>query len=87
MIYARRIDLGDGGTALTLAECERLGKPYFVVLTGDEASYEPEMAAAWIRWQKVRTLNVAGPRESQTAEVDRFVEWHLAKVIEATMHA
>lgn len=52
-----------GGTALAIAAAERAGRP---VLTLDlREGPSPAAARAWIREQPVRTLNVAGPRESE----------------------
>jgi len=52
-----------GGTALTLKLARRYHKPYFVVdLTkGGDAQSVWE----WGRARKIRTLNIAGPRESE----------------------
>lgn len=52
-----------GGTALTERLAMRLGKPRLVVApTDDNAAAQ---VANWISTAKIRTLNVAGPRESQ----------------------
>ena len=52
-----------GGTLLTLKLARRLHKPYFVVdlLRGGHARDVQE----WGQAKKVRTLNVAGPREGE----------------------
>lgn len=51
-----------GGTALTLELAERMGKPH---LTLDLASSPSATAVSdWIEQLGIRTLNVAGPRES-----------------------
>lgn len=52
-----------GGTALTMREAERHGKPLLhLALPGDDAH---RRATAWLRENDIRTLNVAGPRESE----------------------
>jgi hypothetical protein len=52
-----------GGTQLTSALVERHGKPSLVV---DLISPLPPVdVARWLSTQKIRTLNVAGPRESE----------------------
>ena len=52
-----------GGTALTLRLAEAMGRPRQVV---DLASApEPEAVRRWIAVHAIRTLNVAGPRESE----------------------
>ena len=52
------------GTALTIATCNRLGKPHLVVRVDD-----PRAAATVREWitgrPGLQTLNVAGPRESK----------------------
>jgi len=53
-----------GGTALTIACAERLGKPCLVVKLGPEAA-DGVSAIGWLREHRIRTLNIAGPRESQ----------------------
>jgi hypothetical protein len=52
----------DRGTALTLRLAERYGKPYLRVDL-DEAP-PPAEVARWAEAHAVKTLNVAGPRES-----------------------
>lgn len=51
-----------GGTALTVEIARRLGKPYLVVdLANDPACGSVQ---TWLEEERVRVLNVAGPRES-----------------------
>ncbi len=65
-----------GGTLLTARLAEASGKPLYRV--DFAASPEPDAARAWLRTHAVRTLNVAGPRESEApgiqAEATRFLE-------------
>ncbi len=51
-----------GGTALTLALARRAGKP---ALVADPGEGSPAEVAAWLAREGIRTLNVAGPRESE----------------------
>lgn len=56
----------DGGTLATRIFAEKAGKPYYVAQVDDGAT--DEMAAsvlAWLRAHHIKTLNVAGPRESK----------------------
>ncbi len=55
-----------GGTALTVALARRAGKPVLVVDLSRDA---PEEAASWLERERIRTLNVAGPRESEAPGV------------------
>jgi hypothetical protein len=53
-----------GGTALTIELADKDGKPRLVVdLSG---SVDVAAICSWIREHDIRTLNVAGPRESQS---------------------
>lgn len=51
-----------GGTALTEVFCLQGGRPCLIVDLAAEARVEP--VCAWLRTFAIRTLNVAGPRES-----------------------
>lgn len=51
-----------GGTALTEAYARTEQRPFLVVDLGEDAP--AASAAAWIQERGIRTLNVAGPRES-----------------------
>ena len=62
------VNLGelDGGTLATKIFAEKAGKPHYVAQVDDGAT--DEMAAsvlAWLRAHHIKTLNVAGPRESK----------------------
>lgn len=52
-----------GGTALTVVEAHRLGKPVHDVCLDRDAVIEP--VVEWLRARHIRVLNVAGPRESE----------------------
>lgn len=53
-----------GGTALTRDIARREGKPCLVIDL--DAPAEPRAVAIWLARQGIRTLNVAGPRESSS---------------------
>lgn len=62
------VNLGelDGGTLATKIFAKKAGKPHYVAQVDDGAT--DEMAAsvlAWLRAHHIKTLNVAGPRESK----------------------
>lgn len=62
------VNLGalDGGTLATKEFAEKAGKPFFVVQVDDGLTVQ--MAAdvlAWLQAHDIKTLNVAGPRESK----------------------
>lgn len=77
------LNLGDlaDGTRLTVDLAQKYCKPHYVVQLEEEA--DPAAAAAWLRAQGVRILNVAGPRESKRPGVYacalRFMERLLAE--------
>jgi len=78
-----------GGTALAMAEAERLDRPLLAVRLreGDEADAADaralERVRAWLARHGVRELNVAGPRESEEpgigARAARFLRRLLAE--------
>ena len=51
-----------GGTALTARVADAAGRPLLIVDL--LAAVDPSLARDWIDRQSIRTLNVAGPRES-----------------------
>lgn len=53
----------EGGTALTMTEAERQGRPVLHVRTMDRVPIP--MIRAWGEDHDIRTLNVAGPRASE----------------------
>jgi len=65
-----------GGTALTVALARRLGRSLLILDLGRDP--DPSALRRWIGRQRVATLNVAGPRESQQPgvhdEARRFLE-------------
>jgi hypothetical protein len=52
-----------GGTALTLALARRLDRPCLVLDLASDP--DPDHVKRWVEAEGIRTLNVAGPRESQ----------------------
>ena len=56
-----------GGTALTESIARQLGKPWFVIDL--VAEFDAQPVEEWIAENRIRTLNVAGPRESQQAGI------------------
>ncbi|MBX6311836.1 MAG: hypothetical protein IRY99_02785 [Isosphaeraceae bacterium] len=69
------------GTALTIAACHEAGVPILVLhpdrLSGDAA---PEHVAAWIAAHGLRTLNVAGERESTMPGLGARIEAYLLRL-------
>lgn len=56
----------EGGTLATRAFAQKMGKPYLVVQLDAEATGDVvAVVLAWLRGHDIRTLNVAGPRESK----------------------
>ena len=63
-----------GGTALTRSLAVRLGKPVFVIDLRNDPS--PDVSDEWLAEHQIKTLNVAGPRESQQPGIyDRVVQF------------
>lgn len=69
------------GTALTIEACRGAGVPYLVVpIARDSEETSPDRAAAWVSSRPIRTLNVAGERESHSPGIGAFVESYLAEL-------
>jgi len=56
-----------GGTALTESIARQMGKPWLVIDL--VAEFDAQPVEEWIVENRIRTLNVAGPRESQQAGI------------------
>lgn len=70
-----------GGTALTIRLARRLRRPCLVVdLDGAKALDDVQ---TWLRSHAVRTLNVAGPRETRGGDVYRRARGFLETVLVA----
>ena len=72
LIVAREKELS-GGTAFTKTCVERHGRPLLVVYESKDVSSGAAALSEFLKQHKVRTLNVAGPRESQTPGLGKFV--------------
>ena len=63
-----------GGTAETVEHARRLGRPYLVLDVTQAPA--PAVVAAWVERYGIRTLNVAGPRESKAPGMyRRAAQW------------
>jgi hypothetical protein len=82
LIVAREKELY-GGTAFTKTCAEQLGRPVLVVYERDGVSKSAAALSKFLKQNKVRTLNVAGPRESQAPGIGKFV----AELLEAVLTA
>ena len=61
-----------GGTLQTLCFAEQLGKPYLVIQAlGAKRYVQAEQVYQWLHQQGIRTLNIAGPRESKRPGIYR----------------
>jgi hypothetical protein len=72
------------GAQATVGACQRFGKPCLPVYPG--ASFEPAHVATWITENRIRTLNVAGNRESEEPGIGDRVERFLGQVLEQLGH-
>jgi Circularly permutated YpsA SLOG family len=73
LIVARERELS-GGTAFTRICAEQHGRPLLVVCQRDGVWIGATALSKFLKQNKVRTLNVAGPRESLTPGLGKFVE-------------
>ncbi len=67
-----------GGTDLTLRLAQQHGRPYLVVDL-DRAA-DPAAVRRWLEEQQIETLNVAGPRESQSPGIGSLTREFLIHV-------
>ncbi len=63
-----------GGTALTAQEAMKMRKPLFMFDVNERIDTRPIIR--WLRIHRIRTLNVAGPRESESPGI-----YHRSKII------
>ena len=71
-----------GGTALTVRLAARSGKPCLVVDLASESALSG--VREWLEDQKVRVLNVAGPRESENPGIGEQASRFLSIVLSST---
>jgi hypothetical protein len=72
LIVARERQLS-GGTAYTRTCAELHHRPVLVVCEPDGVTKGAAALAAFLKQNRVRVLNVAGPRESQAPGIGKFV--------------
>lgn len=80
------LDELDGGTLATQTFAEQMGKPYLVLqldagITADAAA----SVLAWLREHAIKTLNVAGPRETKRPGIYRLTG-ELLQAVDAALH-
>jgi hypothetical protein len=72
------------GAQTTVGACLSLGRSCMPVYP--EASFEPAHVARWVVEHQIKTLNVAGNRESDEPGIGEIVEWFLGQVLEQLGH-
>jgi hypothetical protein len=72
------------GAQATVGACQKFGKPCLPIDPG--ASFEPSHVAQWIAENRIRTLNVAGNRESEEPGIGDRVERFLGQVLQQLGH-
>jgi len=80
LIVAREKELS-GGTAFTKVCAEQYGRPLLVVYERNSVSPGATALSKFFKQNRVGTLNVAGPRESQAPGLGKFVR----ELLEATL--
>jgi hypothetical protein len=68
-----------GGTAYTLSVARATGKPHLHVDLA--AAADPDLVRRWIAAERIRVLNVAGPRESDTPGIGAAAAAFLRRVL------
>jgi hypothetical protein len=78
-------DTTTSGAQATVGACQRFGKPCLPIDPG--AAFEPSHVAAWVAENRVKTLNVAGNRESDEPGIGDRVERFLGQVLQQLGHS
>ena len=81
LIVARQREL-TGGTAFTKGCADRQGRPLIVICEEDGVDAGAAALAKFLKQNQARTLNVAGPRESQAPGLGKFVRRLLELALE-----
>ncbi len=71
----------DGGTLYTLQMALRHGRPFLVLAL--EGRITPARVRGWITRNRIRTLNIAGPRESKRPGIYRETRALLGRLLAA----
>ena len=79
-IFSVAADL-NGGSKLTAVLAQKQGKPCLHISAGDSSSPEDALVR-FVQRNKIRVLNIAGPRASEEPAVDKFVRRTLEKAFE-----
>ena len=75
----------DGGTLATKEFAEKAGKPLFVAQVDEDLTAQMAVdVLAWLRAHDIKTLNVAGPRESKRPGIEFFTKL-LLEAVEKTL--
>ncbi|UCE85389.1 MAG: putative molybdenum carrier protein [Deltaproteobacteria bacterium] len=74
-----------GGTAVAIEAAEAAGHPVLILDLG--RAPEADAAGAWLRTRGVRTLNVAGPRESEAPGIYHEARAFLRSLLETAPDA
>jgi hypothetical protein len=70
----------DGGTALTINLAAQYQKPFLVIDLNENP--DPVDVIAWAKTHRIQTLNVAGPRESESQGIHAQAAQFLREVLE-----
>lgn len=68
------------GTLLTIAEVERQKKPYLKIDLSKSPSMNIETILSWIEEKNIKTLNIAGPRETSWPGIHQSTLHFLGKL-------
>jgi len=69
IIYTNKID---AGTEVAFNLCNQIGKPVILVKSDDEETIR--IIQTWMEINKIKSLNIAGPRESNEPGVYQFTK-------------
>ena len=67
------------GTVLTISEAQHKKKPLLLIYLSQNP--DPETVVKWINIKKIKILNIAGPRESQSEGINKLSYEFLEEVM------
>jgi len=73
-------NFGSPGSKLTMEACGRAPKPMKLIDVRSSGENAVDDVVAWLQENNIRTLNVAGNRESKSPGIEKFVETFLIEV-------
>lgn len=87
ILFSKTLTEITDGTHLTIETCKNKNKPYLIVNISEKDAIESNMNTIrdWVLENKIETLNIAGPRESQDPGINQLSQTFLESLSLCTM--